>query len=123
MKGKKLIIYTCISALVIALTFLCYFGFSSAAKTEIQNTSFVFIVISEVVFLGTIYLATRDEQNTFSRAGVVSASSIYIVISLILNIILKNIFETTRALITTNSIILILYLAIVLTVFLFKKEK
>lgn len=123
MKGKKLIIYTSISALIILLSFVMYFGFSDAEKTNIQNIGFTFTIITEVVFFGTIYLITRNSENTFSRAGIASISVIYLIISLILNIFAITAFETERALITTNIIILILYLAIVLITQLFKKEK
>lgn len=123
MKGKKLIIYTSISVLIILLSFVMYFGFSDAEKTNIQNIGFTFTIITEVVFFGTIYLITRNSENTFSRAGIASISVIYLIISLILNIFAKTAFETERALITTNIIILILYLAIALITQLFKKEK
>ena len=123
MKGKKLIIYTSISVLIILLSFVMYFGFSDAEKTNIQNIGFIFTIITEVVFFGTIYLITRNSENTFSRAGIASISVIYLIISLILNIFAKTAFETERALITTNIIILILYLAIALITQLFKKEK
>ena len=123
MKGKKLMIYTSISVLIILLSFVMYFGFSDAEKTNIQNIGFTFTIITEVVFFGTIYLITRNSENTFSRAGIASISVIYLIISLILNIFAKTAFETERALITTNIIILILYLAIALITQLFKKEK
>lgn len=123
MKGKKLIIYTSISVLIILVSFVMYFGFSDAEKTNIQNIGFTFTIITEVVFFGTIYLITRNSENTFSRAGIASISVIYLIISLILNIFAKTAFETERALITTNIIILILYLAIALITQLFKKEK
>ena len=123
MKGKKLIIYTSISVLIILLSFVMYFGFSDAEKTNIQNIGFIFTIITEVVFFGTIYLITRNSENTFSRAGIASISVIYLIISLILNIFAKTAFETERALITINIIILIVYLAIALITQLFKKEK
>ena len=123
MKGKKLIIYTSISVLIILVSFVMYFGFSDAEKTNIQNIGFTFTIITEVVFFGTIYLITRNSENTFSRAGIASISVIYLIISLILNIFAKTAFETERALITTNIIILILYLAIALITQLLKKEK
>lgn len=122
MKGKKIVIYTCFSVLIILLNFVFYYGFSSDEKTVIQDGSFAFTIVSEIIFFGMIYLLSRKQENAFSRAGIASASVIYLVISLILNILMKSIFNTLRALITTNIIILIIYVVIILAVYLFKKE-
>lgn len=123
MKDNKLKIYTVFSVLIVVLSFVIYYGFSNAEKTSIQNTAFIFTIISEVIFFTIIYLITRPKETTFSRAGISIISVIYFIISLILNVLMKNAFETVRALITTNVIILILYIAIILIIYLFKKEK
>lgn len=123
MKGKKLIIYTCFSVLIVLLSFVIYYGFSDVEKTEIQNTAFAFTVIAEVIFFGMTYVLTREEVNAFTRAGIGSISVIYLLVSLILNILIKAVFQTVRTLIVTNVIVLIIYIAIILTIYLFKKEK
>ncbi len=123
MKGKKLIIYTIVAMLIILASFVIYFGFSIVEKTNIQNVAFTFTIITEIIFFGAIYLTTRKEENTFSKSGVISASFIYLIVSLILNIILKGVFSVVRTLITTNIIVIILYIVLVLVIYLFKKEQ
>ena len=123
MKDNKIKIYTAFSILIVVLSFVIYYGFSDTEKTAIQNTAFIFTIISEILFFTIIYLVTRQKENTFSRAGISIISVIYFIVSLILNVIMKTTFETVRALVTTNLIILILYIAIILIIYLFKKEK
>jgi len=123
MKGKKLVIYICFSILIILLSFVIYYGFSDVEKTNIQNVAFIFTIISEVLFFSMIYGVTRKEANTFIKAGISSVSIIYLIISLILNILIKIGIETVRVLVVSNIILLILYIAMVAAIYLFKKEK
>ncbi len=123
MKGKKLAIYICFSLLIIALSFVIYYGFSDVQKTYIQNVGFSSIIISEIIFFTMIYVVTRENNNIFVKSGVISVSGIYILTMLLLNTVLKAMFATARILITTNIILLILYVGIILLIYLAKKEK
>ena len=122
MKGKKLAIYISFALLIIVLSFVIYYGFTDAQKTDMQNVAFSFIIISEIIFFSMIYFVTRDKNNTFLKSGVISTSAVYIVALFILNIFLKTIFSTVRILVATNIILLILYIGVVLLIYLAKKE-
>lgn len=123
MKGKKLTIYIGFAILMVVLSFVTYFGFSNVEKTTLQNTAFGFTIISELVFFIMIYFATKENNNTFSKSGIISASIIYILLELILNIFVKSIFSAVRMLVTTNIILLILYVGTILLIYLAKKER
>lgn len=123
MKGKKLTIYIGFAILMVVLSFVIYFGFSNVEKTTLQNIAFSFTIISELVFFIMIYLATRENNNTFSKSGIISASVIYILLGVILNIFAQSIFSTVRMLVTSNVILLILYVGTILLIYLAKKER
>lgn len=122
MKGKKLGIYSAIAVLVILLSFVINYGFSDIEKTSIQNTAFVFTIVAETLFFVAIYFITREGQNTFSRAGIASLSVIYIIVALLLNTVMQGQFNQVRSLVTTNIMVLMIYLVIALVVYLAKKE-
>lgn len=123
MKGKKLLIYICLTLLVIVLSFVSYLGFSNTEKTSMQNLAFGFIIIVELIFFAMIYTITDEKSTTFLRVGVISTSSIYLLITLILNIFLYSMFTTIRALISINIIALIIFIGVILIIFLLKKER
>ena len=122
MKGKKLPIYIGFSVLMVVLSFVIYYGFSNVEKTSMQNVAFGFVVMAEVVFFGMIYVSSNEKHTTFLKAGIISASSIYMLASLVLNLILKAMFTQVRILVTLNIIFLVLYIGIILLLFLVKKE-
>lgn len=123
MKGKKLYIYICFTVLIILLSFVIYYGFSEVEKTNMQNISFSFIILAEVIFFSMIYFSTNEKNSIFQNAGLISSSSIYIIITLIVNIFLKVIFPTTRILCTVNIIMLLIYIGIIMLIFLVKEER
>lgn len=122
MKDKKSTIYKCFVLLVILLSFVIYYGFSDVAKTAIQNVSFAFIIITEIIFFGVIYFVCKQKNRLFLKSGVISVSSIYLLVNLILNIFLKTIFSKVRILIVINVILLIFYIGIILLINLAEKE-
>lgn len=123
MKGKKLLIYIGFALLMIILSFWIYYGFSEGKKTEIQNVGFSFIILAESVFFTMIYFSTNEKNGTFLKAGIISSSLIYMIITLVLNVFLKGMFEKTRILFTINIVMLLLYIGVILLTFLVKKER
>lgn len=123
MKGKKLFIYIGFTLLMIILSFGIYYGFSEVKKTDIQNIGFSFTILAESIFFTMIYFSTNEKNSTFLKAGIVSSSSIYIILAFILNVLLKGMFEKARILFTMNIVLLLLYVGVILLTFLVKKER
>lgn len=123
MTGKKRVVYVSLSILIIVLSFVVYFGFSKIDKTYMENIAFGAFILTELIFFTMIYLVSKKETSLFVRAGNTSVSVIYLISSLIINVFLQSFFELANTLITTNVVLLIFYLAIVLLIYLFKKER
>lgn len=120
MKGKKLLIYTSIAILTILLSLvLFYLGISNTPKTAMNNSCFAFVIVAEIVFYTMIYIATDKKFGTFTKTGVSVMSTLYILISLILNTVLQWIFGgNIRACITINISLIIIFSIMILVVFL-----
>lgn len=121
-KNKKRIL-TISLLIIIILSFVLFLGIGDNSKTLIQIISFVFIIIDEIIVYSTVLLLTERRQKAFSIAGIYSITSIYIVSSLIINVILKNIIFNLKTLLITNLAVLLTYLFITTLILLSKEEK
>lgn len=122
MKNKKNTVLFILLLILLCLSLLLFFGIGTAPKNGIQICSFVFLIITEFVVFANLFLITNKKLNTFTVAGLSSATFIYTICSLIFNVILKNIFNSVRGILVFNFSILLIYLLINTIVILFKKE-
>lgn len=123
MNNNKKIIWIAMLLVVLAFSFLMFFGFGLKEKTGTQISSFIFIIINElIIFENIIFLTNKKINNTFSIAGLSSLLFIYSICSLIFNIFFVNILNNLRINLILNFAILLIYIFIALVIFLFKKE-
>lgn len=122
MSDNKKIITVISLVVVITFSMLLFFGTGNFDKTGIQISSFIFIIITELVAFCNVFLLTNKKLNTFARAGLSSIAGIYIASSLLFNILLSGLFRTVRSVLVFNFAILLLYIFIALVVIFFKKE-
>ncbi len=122
MKKKKNIILCIALLIVIVLSMLLFFETGEIEKTKIQISSFIFVIITELVVFANIVLITNKKLNTFTIAGLSSITFLYAVCSFLFNILLKGIFTTTRGILVFNFSILLVYLFLSVITLLFKKE-
>lgn len=123
MSRNKKTLLTLAFVVAIGFSFLLFFGTGNTEKTSIQIGGFVFIIISELIVYGSILGVTSKNSNTFSKAGILSATSIYLIISLIINILLKASFTTLKSILVCNFSILLGYAFVAIIITFFKKEK
>lgn len=121
-KNKKLLL-TLALVVAIGFSFLLFFGIGNAQKTSIQVWGFVFVIISEIIVYGAILGVTSRNSNTFSKAGILSLTSIYLILSLIVNVLLKSSFTTQKSILVCNFSILLGYAFVTIIIIFFKKEK
>ena len=121
-KNKK---YITIIGLIIAIlfSFLIFFGIGNAEKTQMQISSFIFVLLTEIIIFANIIILTSKKLNTFAIAGISSSSIIYAIISLIVNILFVGVFKTIRTNLVFNFGLLLIYVFVVVMVMLFKKEE
>ena len=121
-KNKK---YITIIGLIIAIlfSFLIFFGIGNAEKTQMQISSFIFVLLTEIIIFANIIILTSKKLNTFAIAGISSSTIIYAIISLIVNILFVGVFKTIRTNLVFNFGLLLIYLFVVVMVMLFKKEE
>ena len=122
MSEKKKIITTVGLAILLAFSFLMFFGIDTDKKTGIEISAFIFTLVDEIILFGTILFLGNKKLNTFAISGIVSSIFIYLLVSLIFNVVLNSVFSTVRGILVFNFGVLLLYLLIVTIVFLFKKE-
>lgn len=122
MKNKKNIIITIGLIIVLAFSFLLFFGTGSSEKSSVQICSFIFILLTEIIVYGVTLLLVSKKANTFMIAGISSATFIYTILSLIFNIVILGIFKTLRSILVLNFSFLLIYLFVVVLLFLVKKE-
>ena len=122
MSRNKKVILTVALLIIIALSFLLFFGIGEVEKTQEQIVRFVFIIIDEVIVYGAILWATRKKCSAFSNIGVIGTTSIYTIISLIFNLLFIEIFKTVKNILVFNFSILLLFAFILTIVILLKKE-
>ena len=120
-KNKK---YITIIGLIIAIlfSFLIFFGIGNAEKTQMQISSFIFVLLTEIIIFANIIILTSKKLNTFAIAGISSSTIIYAIISLIVNILFVGVFKTIRTNLVFNFGLLLIYVFVVVMVMLFKKE-
>ncbi len=121
-KNKK---YITIIGLIIAIlfSFLIFFGIGNAEKTQMQISSFIFVLLTEIIIFANIIILTSKKLNTFAIAGISSSTIIYAIISLIVNILFVGVFKTIRTNLVFNFGLLLIYVFVVVMVMLFKKEE
>ena len=121
--NKKII---CLSGLLVLLTFsfLIFFGLDTTEKTNIEISSFIFILLTEFLVIGNVFFVTTKKiNNTFTVAGISSLTVLYTIISAMFNIFFIDVFSTLRGNLVFNFSILLIYLLISLAIFFFKKEE
>lgn len=123
MKEKKNIILCIALLMVIALSMILFFGIGESEKTGVQISSFVFIMIIELIVFANTMLMINKRLNTFAIAGLSSTTFLYVVCSLLFNVLLKGIFTTVRGILVLNFSLLLVYLFIDTIIILFKKER
>ena len=122
MKKNKNIIINILLIIVIALSMLLFFGIGNTTKSGIQRSSFVFIIVTELIIYFNVRIILNKKLNTFTIAGLSSSTFIYSICSIVFNIILISIFQTVKNILVFNFSILLIYAFIVAIIMLFKKE-
>lgn len=123
MKNKKNIILSIMLIILISLSFLLFFGINSDKKTEIQLATFAFIIFDELLLFGNIILFLNKKMNTFLIAGLSSTTFLYLISSLLINIIFKSIFTSLRGVLVFNFSLILIYLLINSTILIFKRDE
>ena len=122
MKKNKNIIINILLIIVIALSMLLFFGIGNTTKSGIQISSFVFIIVTELIIYFNVLIILNKKLNTFTIAGLSSSTFIYSICSIVFNIILISIFQTVKNILVFNFSILLVYAFIVAIIMLLKKE-
>ena len=116
-KDNNLLVKTIVFILVLALTFLVFFGLGNEHKEINELVSFFIVVFAELlIYLSTI-ISTLLKKNPIDA---LSASCLYALGALIINYLIK--INTLKELIVYNIALFIVYL-IVLVIVLFTKKK
>lgn len=123
MKNKKNIILSIMLIILISLSFLLFFGINGDKKTEIQLATFAFIIFDELLLFGNIILFLNKKMNTFLIAGLSSTTFLYLISSLLINIIFKSIFTSLREVLVFNFSLILIYLLINSTILIFKRDE
>ena len=114
-KNKKYI--TIIGLIIVILfSFLIFFGIGNAEKTQMQISSFIFVLLTEIIIFANIIILTSKKLNTFAIAGISSSTIIYAIISLIVNILFVGVFKTIRTNLVFNFGLLLIYVFVVVMV-------
>lgn len=106
--------------IIIALSCVLFFGVGDASKNIIQILSFIFVIIDELVTYSVILWLTSNKNNAFSIAGISSATCIFLVISIIANVLIS---KTLRGILVFNFSILLIYIFIITLIKLADKEE
>ena len=122
MSNNKKIIATIGLIIVLAFSFLLFFGISTSSKTSIDISAFIFILVTEFIIYGCIFTLTAQKRNLFMISGLSSLTFLYSVCSLLFNVLLKGIFNSLRGILIFNFSILLIYAFVIVLLFLFKKE-
>ena len=109
--------------ILISLSFLLFFGINGDKKTEIQLATFAFIIFDELLLFGNIILFLNKKMNTFLIAGLSSTTFLYLISSLLINIIFKSIFTSLREVLVFNFSLILIYLLINSTILIFKRDE
>lgn len=119
---RKNIIATIALILIIILTFLLFFGVGTTYKADIKITSFVFIILTEMLTYGNVILLFSNKLNTFAKVGFCSTLFLYLISVILVNIIFISLFTTLKGIIVMNFSLFVVYLLIDTIIVFFKKE-
>ena len=111
MSDKKKIITSVGLVILLAFSFLMFFGIDTDKKTGIEISAFIFTIVDEIIIFGTILFLGNKKLNTFAKSGIASSTFIYLLISLAFNVILKSVFSTVRGILVFNFGGLLLWLS------------
>lgn len=110
---KKILVFI----LIVALSFLLFFGLGDLEKTTNQLISFGILIFSELlIFLSVVLPSIKNK----SIEDLLSASILYTFMVIILNYIIRP--SVTKSLIVWNVALFIIYLIIVI-IACFRKKK
>ncbi len=123
MKNKKNIILSIMLIILISLSLLLFFGINSDKKTSIQLATFAFIIFDDVLLFGNIILFLNKKMNAFLIAGLSSTTFLYLISSLLINIIFKSIFTSLRGVLVFNFSLILIYILINTTILIFKRDE
>lgn len=123
MKKRKDIILSIALLIIILLSFVLFFGIGNVEKNEIQISSFVFVIVTELIVYTNALLIVNKKLNTFLIAGLCGTTFLYTICSFLFNALLNGVFSTIRGILVFNFSLLLLYLIICTIIILFKKEK
>ena len=119
--NKKLTVFIGL-LILLAYSFLMFFGIDTGVKSKVELSAFVFTIVDELILFGIILFLGNKKHNTYVKLGLTSITFIYLLCSLLLNIVFNNIFSTLRGILVTNFGLLLIYLLIIVIIFSFKKE-
>lgn len=123
MKNKKNIILSFALLIAIIFSFVVFLGFGTTEKSSIEICSFIFILLTEIIIFGNVYIILNKKLNTFSIAGLSSTTFLYTICSLITNVIVSNLFLNLRSLLIFNICAILIHLFINTIIMLFKEGK
>lgn len=121
MKKKKNLILVSLLILLLCISFLVFFGLFNDKKSSIDNIAFIFTIFTEFLIFINLVILLNKKTDTFLVSGTCSTMFLYIVCSIILNVLLKGLFTSSRSLIVVNIILILVYLFINFVILLFKK--
>lgn len=122
MNNKKIWILILSLIIMIAFSSLIFFGLFENEKNSVQLTSFIFIILTEIISFSSIGVVVSKKFNTFINSGILSTTFLYAVSSAFINILTSPLFVSSRKLTTVNIAILLIYLFIIAIIFMFRKE-
>ena len=73
MSSNKKIVSTIGLVIVLAFSFLLFFGINTTEKTGIEVSAFIFILLTEFIIYGCTFALTSKKLNTFMIAGISSS--------------------------------------------------
>lgn len=109
-----------IGLIVIIITLVVYFvGFSSEIRKTIDIAALCFVLISEVAFFAGLIITLNYKEimsKTYLSSGVISSLFIYLVITVILSLFSRLIFQDNlRGFITTQTIVIGIVLIVIIS--------
>lgn len=122
MEKNKNILLSIGLIIIIALSFLLFFGIGESNKNGIQISSFAFVILDEIIIYAVILWASNKEKNTFLKAGVFSSVFIYLISSIVFNMFLKNMLGSLNTVLVINIAMLLIFSLILVIIMFFNKE-
>ena len=119
--GSKSMIKTIIFLIIAALYCLIFFGLGNSNKTDLQLTSFGFIMFGIFVLYLSCVLPDLLGLKKLTNADVITIGILYAIAAFVVNNVL--VFTTMKTLLIFNIIAILLYLLLLCFVILIKKNK